>query len=171
MFFRCNPMNQEIWKDIAESSGGYQVSDLGRVRLAYGEIVSPTKANSYGHLAVRLKIEGKSKQFLLHRLVATAFHGDPDRGSYCCHGNGDPKDNRSVNLRWASPKENAQDTVAHGRTTRGERNGNSKIHGAGAERIRDLRRMGVKCRDVGKWIGVSASQVSNIERGIQRAHQ
>jgi len=47
-------------------------------------------------------------------LVATAFHGPCPDGQQCRHLNGDPADNRSDNLKWGTPSEQAHDKVRHG---------------------------------------------------------
>jgi hypothetical protein len=47
----------------------------------------------------------------VHRLVAQAFLPNPDAKTYVDHINGDRMDNRAVNLRWATPQENAANTA------------------------------------------------------------
>lgn len=67
----------EIWKDIKDYEGLYQVSNCGRVRsLKTNMILKPRKSNS-GYFRVGLSKKGKHKWFLIHRLVATAFLSNP----------------------------------------------------------------------------------------------
>ena len=47
----------------------------------------------------------------VHRLVAQAFLPNPDAKTFVDHINGDRMDNRAVNLRWATPQQNAANTV------------------------------------------------------------
>jgi hypothetical protein len=59
--------------------------------------------------------EGLRKVVSLHRLILLTFRGEPPPGKpWGAHNNGKKKDNRLVNLRWASPKENSADMVKHG---------------------------------------------------------
>lgn len=120
-------MSAETWLPVAGWEGLYEVSDAGRVRslprvtTSYGgrtwnrqaKILHPTP-NGTGHLAVTLKV-GDAKQFsLVHRLVLTAFGGPAPEGTECCHGNGDPADNRLSNLRWDTRLANVADRRRHG---------------------------------------------------------
>lgn len=68
----------ETWKDVIGYEGYYQVSNLGNVKSlkSYGgttERVLAPQRNGTGYLKVMLCKDGKHKQFLIHRLVATAF--------------------------------------------------------------------------------------------------
>lgn len=66
---------QETWKDICGYNGDYQVSDYGRVRSLKGgniKYLRPAKS-PIGYEYVGLCLNGKSKIFYVHRLVAEAF--------------------------------------------------------------------------------------------------
>ena len=98
----------EIWKDIKDYEGLYQVSNLGRVKsLKYGKekILKSCKLNN-GYLIVNLHKEGKQKHYYIHRLVATAFIPNPDNLSQVNHINEDKTDNRVENLEWCDNKYN-----------------------------------------------------------------
>ena len=75
---------EEIWKDIPNYEGLYQVSNLGNVKslnhirkngtneyMQRGRKLKPQKANNY--LFVKLSKEGKTKQHFIHKLVAISF--------------------------------------------------------------------------------------------------
>lgn len=114
----------EIWKDIREYEGVYQVSNFGKVkRLAY-EIKNPSpKANgsilkfkehlltprkvTHGYLSVILYKKGKPKNYKIHRLVAEAFIPNPDRLSEVNHKDENKMNNHIDNLEWVTHKENA----------------------------------------------------------------
>lgn len=74
---------KEIWKDIKDYEGLYQVSNLGRVKsLNYrntgkAEVMSPGK-HTNGYFKVCLHKNGEYKNFFIHRLVAEAFIPNPD---------------------------------------------------------------------------------------------
>jgi len=58
---------------------------------------------------------------LVHRLVLEAFAGPCPDGMEACHGDGDPTNNRRLNLRWDTRSSNQLDTVRHGRHTNANR--------------------------------------------------
>jgi hypothetical protein len=66
------------------------------------------KIDNRGYVRVTLTKEGKSKEFLLHRLVAQQFIPNPDNLPQVNHINGIKADNRAANLEWVSAKENKQ---------------------------------------------------------------
>lgn len=53
------------------------------------------------------------KMYSVHRLIALAFHGEPQDGHEACHNNGDKLDNRADNLRWDTHYSNYLDSVKH----------------------------------------------------------
>jgi len=118
----------ETWRDIDGYEGLYRVSDQGRVwslartvslrdgrtRRTKHRFLSPGVAPD-GHLGVCLSTsEGVRRSRTVHSLVAIAFHGPRPEGLECCHKNGIPADNRAVNLRWDTRRENILDAVRHG---------------------------------------------------------
>ena len=106
---------QEIWKDIKDFEGMYQVSNLGRVRsvdhfdrlgrLRKGVIKAP-QDNGHGYKVVQLHKDGKQKNARVHRLVATAFIENPDNKPEVHHVDTDTSNNKLENLRWVTRKEN-----------------------------------------------------------------
>ena len=65
-------MSKEIWKDIKEYDGKYQVSNLGNVRNNKNHILKPSK-NRKGYLNVVLYKNNASKTLRIHRLVALTY--------------------------------------------------------------------------------------------------
>jgi hypothetical protein len=58
---------------------------------------------------------GKSRRTYVHILVAEAFHGaKPFKGACVRHLNGEPSDNRALNLAWGTYQENEDDKRSHG---------------------------------------------------------
>ena len=106
----------EIWKDIPDYEGLYQVSNLGRVKSFYkgGRILKPLPVRS-GYLRVALTFYDGSIHFIpIHRLVLIAFSQNMGN-MQVNHINGIKTDNRLENLEWVTPSENALSFGYHSR--------------------------------------------------------
>ena len=116
----------EIWKDIQGYEGLYQVSNLGRVKSLGRNVKRPLTKIGYvwqperilkgrkdtkGYLRVVLYKDQISKGFKVHRLVAVAFIPNPENKPEVDHINRDVSDNNVKNLRWASHKENMNNSL------------------------------------------------------------
>jgi len=98
----------EIWKDVKGYEGYYKVSNLGNVKsLNYKRTGIPKNLKLidtvYGYKSVSL---GRSKRFLVHRLVAESFITNKFNKKIVNHKNFNKKDNRVENLEWCSQREN-----------------------------------------------------------------
>ena len=103
----------EIWRDIKDYEGLYQVSNLGRVRslervvifkdgrskVVKEKIVKP-RQTKHKYLQVCLYKNGKGLNHYIHRLVAEAFIPNPHNHPTVDHKNRIRTDNRVENLRW-----------------------------------------------------------------------
>lgn len=118
---------EEIWKDIPRYEG-YQASTKGRIRtfnkVTYTEIhgyrqwknrilkFKPSSFNSHSKkqgsgYRVTLWKDGKSKDFLVARLIATTFLEDLiDTNMTVNHKDGNRTNNNIENLEWLSRSEN-----------------------------------------------------------------
>lgn len=111
---------EEIWKDIKDYEGIYQISNLGRVKSMPRKIIYKDKKhykilpervmswcdNGNGYKCVYLKKNGKRKIAYIHRLVANAFIENKENKKYINHKDYNPCNNRFDNLEWCSQKEN-----------------------------------------------------------------
>ena len=98
----------EIWKDIKEYEGLYQVSNLGRVKsLKYGKerILKPT-TNKGNYLLVILYKNKKMKTYYIHRLVALTFLPNPQNLPEINHIDEDKTNNCVDNLEFCDRKYN-----------------------------------------------------------------
>ncbi len=99
-------MNNEIWKDVPEYVGLYQVSTMGRIRgLKRGKILK-TDTSRDGYTRVAFCKDGKIRRFRVNRLVALAFIPNPEHLPQVNHKNEIKADNRADNLEWCTPKDN-----------------------------------------------------------------
>ena len=110
---------KEIWKDIKDYEGLYQVSNLSRVRsLERWEMLKngysrsrkgrilKTHIDKYGYERVMLYKDGKQKLKQVHRLVAEAFIPNPDNLPCVNHKDENPLNNVVSNLEWCTYKYN-----------------------------------------------------------------
>ena len=108
-------MDNEIWKDIPNYEGLYQVSNLGNVRrilFVNNKIIKP-KINilskcidKKGYYRVYLNKNGTRKNMQVHRLVALTFISNPNNLPEVNHKNEISTDNRVENLEWCNHKYN-----------------------------------------------------------------
>ena len=135
---------KEVWKDIPNYEGLYQVSNLGNIKsLSFGaknhklsNIVTLLKKtpSNMGYYKVELYKNGKSKMYYVHRLVAMTFIPNPENKPQVNHIDGDKSNNSVSNLEWATSKENLHHAVNTGLRSatpmlgrRGSQNPTSKI--------------------------------------------
>ena len=117
---------QEIWKDIKDYEGSYQVSNLGRVRsltrkvktfngfrTTKGKLLKLLKTNR-NYFRVDLKRNQKDKYISIHRLVAEAFLPNPNNYPVINHIDGDTSNNRVDNLEWCTQSHNVKEAYRIG---------------------------------------------------------
>lgn len=113
-FFDTVSFKGEEWKPIV-GYDGYYVSSNGRIaskKKGRAHILTPCVQKSRGkdYCSVCL-FNGKPNKIRVHRLVAAAFLDNCDGKSEIDHINNDGTDNRAVNLRWCSHKENMSNPI------------------------------------------------------------
>ena len=103
----------EIWKDIKDYEGLYQVSNLGRVKSLYDgrhkkfrEKILQQQKTKKSYLVVTLQKEKVRKQFFVHRLVAQTFLPNPNNLPEVNHKSEIKTQNNVENLEWCDNKYN-----------------------------------------------------------------
>lgn len=106
---------KEVWKDIKDYEGLYQVSNMGRVKSlertvrngrgyykTVSEKIKKGKDNGHGYLQVSLCKDGRKKWYRINRLVAQAFLPNPNNLPIINHKDEDKYNNHMDNLEWCS---------------------------------------------------------------------
>lgn len=109
--------------------------------------------------------DGKPHRKLAHTVVLESFVGPRPKGHDALHGNGVPNDNRLVNLKWGTRKENMEDARRHGTLAVRERSGSAKLNELRVRAILELSSGGWSQRDIAGAIGVSQPTVSAVLSG------
>lgn len=126
---------------------------------------------SLGYLAVGLY--SKEKECILrsvHSLVLGAFIKKPGKNYEVRHLNGNKTDNRLINLKWGTPKENAADMVLHGTASRGDRHGCRKVSSSDVIEIRLLKSAGAKRKELAKKYNLNVATIDKIVSGRSWSH-
>lgn len=120
-----------------------------------------TRNNGYGQITFR------GKRTLPSRAVCIVAHGDPPtdkhEAAHSC-GKGHEGCVNPRHLRWATSKENSQDTILHGTVPRGEKCVHSRVTESQA-RFMIENRDKIKQKDIAAMLGVPKPTVCQIQKG------
>jgi hypothetical protein len=173
---------EEIWKDIKDYEGLYQVSNLGRIkslkrkvyagnnklRWQYEKILSNNKTNGRGYKIVSLSKENKAKNKYIHRLVAETFLENPNNYKYINHKDEKKENNCVDNLEFCSAQYNATYNNLHIRN--GLKNRNNKY----SKKIMQLDDSNIiikeypSIKEASRQMKVSFQSISNCLKGKQK---
>ena len=177
-------IEKEIWKDIPDFEGLYQVSNFGRIKsLERKEFMA--RNNCYrvrkerilkaditkkGYERVLLYKNGKSKKIFVHRLVAIAFINNPNNHPIINHIDEVPLNNHVSNLEWCThsynstykgAKERQLKNVWKGVQSTNVKTGETKLYRSAADAERESN---------GYFRRRSISRVCTGERPIHKGH-
>ena len=118
----------EEWRPIPGIDGAF-ASSLGRIRGRSGKVLAPWLVTEGRYLALRMSPSRglPYKNWMVHRLVLSAFDRPPRDGEEVAHNNGRSLDNRPENLRWDTRSGNLRDKVRHGTHNKGSRHNIAKL--------------------------------------------
>lgn len=120
----------EIWRDIPNYEGLYQVSSFGRIKSLHYNKTNKEQILSLriGHtrnnyIDVMLCKDGQHTRFKVHRLVAIVFIPNPNNYPHINHKDENPMNNHVDNLEWCTPSYNLNygNWALHQRLVRGHK--------------------------------------------------
>jgi predicted P-loop ATPase len=177
-------IENEIWVDIKDFEGMYQVSNFGRfkslsrmkrlgkhgMRLMDGFIMKQNERKGYLSILLYKSDDYKAK-FPSHVLVAKHFI-DIENKRTVNHINGCKKDNRVENLEWLSDSEQQIHAVSIGLrdNTIGEKSNFSKLNEMIVLEIRDLFKKSVSAKELSKMYNISQNNIYMITNRITWKH-
>lgn len=178
-----NNTKEEIWKDVVGYEGLYMVSNTGKVKSLDREILHKNGKIVFrkGRLLVpylgkakyervKLSKDGEGRKFMVHRVVAYAFLGEPDIDKFSSekaevnHKDGNTQNNNVENLEWVTKEENMLHARENGFTTHGTTNGRAVLDDRDVSVIRRLYHRGVTQKILGESYGVERGTISSIVR-------
>lgn len=179
-FFFFN--ESELWRDIENYVGFYQVSNMGRVRSVAHNILMKNgvikhiknkilklhEGGNNAYLQAYLHKDNEVHNKLVHRLVVSTFQKTIPKGMEVNHINGNKHDNRLCNLEIVTSKENSAHAIKTGLFNPcGENHGSAKLTNNQAVEIRKLYKQGgVRQKDLAILYNVSQKVIFKIVNNI-----
>ena len=162
------------WVEVSDCKNGhghtYEVSRLGRVRNAHTKREISIVMAGRNRDGARVTL-GRDVYRYVGRLVLESFVGPCPEGFECSHVDGNPRNNRLVNLKWESHSHNEKRKKGHGTQrlplddTRGELNPNTSMLNREIREIKVRLSEGATDREIRSEFGVSQPLVYDIRSG------
>lgn len=100
-------MKDDLFKDIPNYEGLYQISTTGKIRNHKHHILAQTLNSTSNYYRVHLCKNGKAKWHSIHKLVAETFIPNPDNLPEVNHKDENKLNNNVSNLEWTTHRDNA----------------------------------------------------------------
>lgn len=168
----------EEWRDVVGYEGIYQVSSLGNikslarfaknrhgVRPIRERILKPALSRG-DYFCVGLKKDTVSKTYFVHRLVAEAFHQNPNNKPCVNHINAIRTDNRACNLEWCTYSENNQHSYNLGNGGIAEKHRLTILTNRDVEFILIMLDAKVKQKFIASMFNVHPQIIHSIKKGL-----
>jgi len=170
---------EEIWKEVKNYEGIYEVSNIGNVRSLDNYIDNKHGSKSFkkgrvlkkfisvkGYLQTSLSKKTIRFNTGIHRLVAIAFIENTDNKPQVNHIDGDKNNNNYYNLEWCTNSENQIHAVKNNLCNHnlGEKHHNSKLTNYEVKTARRMHELGWNNITLSRHYNISAPAMSKILR-------
>ncbi len=147
-------------KYIDESGKIYSESRDGKIRE-----LKPNVNKKRGYLYARTS----TKNYSIHRLVASAFLPNPENKPQVNHKDGNKHNNDVSNLEWVTATENARHAISNGLTRQLKKN-EGPIKYTNKQCLAIMKRVygGMTYREAGRKYRMPYSTVAHLMRGSRR---
>lgn len=178
-------METEIWKDIPGYEGWYKASNTGLIKsldrfvnsksgckAKRGGKILRQRIDKHGYFKVFISANGKRKNLLTHRLIASSFIPNTHNKPQVNHKDGNKLNNNDWNLEWNTGFENQQHAFNTGlnATRKGELSNFSKLKSKDIIEIRSMKRKGITGVEIAHIFNVSPPCISRILNNIRWKH-
>lgn len=174
----------EVWADIPNYEGSYQVSTFGRIkslprwvldsRLGWRyvkEIIRKQGNGPKNTCIVTLNVLSGRHTFAVHRLVAETFIPNPENKPQVNHKDGSRLNNHVSNLEWVTCSENHLHAFATGlKCHKGSKHPRSELREEDIPIIRQRLSNGDKGSDIAKDFHVCKQLITHIKHGRRWNH-
>jgi hypothetical protein len=126
----------------------------------YGMRKLPKYKRNGGYEYVEVTSNGLRKKLSVHRLVATAFHANPNNFPQVNHIDGDPSNNKADNLEWV----NGSDNQLHSRYVLGNETGFKDTPVVCIDTGEEF----ISTRDAWRKTGINYSHISECASGKRK---
>jgi len=168
---KLRKIEDEVWKELIFTDKKYEISNYGRIKsYCYdhknGRIVK--LGNIKGFFNVSLRVEGKKKSYLVHKLTAEYFvDKTADDQDVVIHLDWNKQNNYYQNLQWVTKAESYKrmhKVLQDARKKAGKVVTSSKLTKQDVAVVKGMLEKGVKQNLVAKMFCISEMQVSRIAR-------
>ena len=124
---------EEVWKDIPDYEGLYQISNLGKVKSlprkwSPKETILKAEGKSEEYLHVSLWKNRVSYHLYIHKCVAQLFVPNPNSYEYVNHIDENKRNNIYSNLEWCTAEYNSNYGTRNSRISAAQLNHSKKSH-------------------------------------------
>lgn len=155
------------WRKVTNREDQYEVSSSGDIRRLGGKVLCQW-TNDQGYKLARLSNPRQTVR--VHRIVADAFHENPDSLPFVNHIDCDRGNNSCENLEWCTQWQNLMHSQKLGRMQRdywnGKRSPNAYLTDLQVMEIKSQYEAGnISWEDLGRKFGVSKRTIGRIVNG------
>lgn len=168
---KLRKIQDEIWKELTFTDKKYEISNYGRIRSfcydkSKGRIVKP--GNIKGFYNVSLRVDGKKRSYLVHKLTAEYFlEKESEEQTVVIHLDWNKQNNYYKNLQWVTRDESYRrmhQVLQEARKKAGKVVTSSKLRPEDVSVLKGLLEKGVKQSVIAKLFCISEMQVTRIKR-------